>query len=374
MPASLRILIVGGGIAGLALSRALQKQGIVPEIVERAASWPTGGTGLYLPGNGLRALQALGLAERLLAGAVRMPLQRILDHKGRRLAEIDLAQMWKRVGFCVGVPRSVLHRCLLEGSDGVPIRLATTVAALRQVNHEVIVDFTDGSTGTYDVIVGADGIYSSIRRLIFGTRSLRYVGQVSWRFLVDHSSAIGTWTAMLGPGKAFLAMPVGRNRLYVYADVLTSATVDPTGGDVARLRALFDDFAEPVPSILGTLENFDSIHFAPIEEVALDDWSQGRVVLIGDAAHATSPNMAQGASMALEDALVLAPLLAGHESPAAALSAFCQRRRARIGWVRQQTHHRDRIRNMPAGLRNLALRCAGTTLYRRDYRPLFEEP
>jgi 2-polyprenyl-6-methoxyphenol hydroxylase-like FAD-dependent oxidoreductase len=97
-------------------------------------------------------------------------------------------------------------------------------------------------------------------------------------------------------------------------------------------------------------------------------------VLIGDAAHATSPNMAQGASMALEDALVLAPLLAMHESPSAALSAFCERRRARIRWVRQQTHRRDRIRNMPAPLRNLALRCAGQALYRRDYRPLLEEP
>jgi 2-heptyl-3-hydroxy-4(1H)-quinolone synthase len=88
---SLRILIVGGGIAGLALGRALREQGVVPEIIERAASWPTRGTGLYLPGNGVRALGVLGLADTVLARAVCMSYQRILDHTGRQLAEIELA-------------------------------------------------------------------------------------------------------------------------------------------------------------------------------------------------------------------------------------------------------------------------------------------
>jgi 2-polyprenyl-6-methoxyphenol hydroxylase-like FAD-dependent oxidoreductase len=106
----------------------------------------------------------------------------------------------------------------------------------------------------------------------------------------------------------------------------------------------------------------------------LDNWVQGRVVLIGDAAHATSPNMAEGASMALEDALVLTRMLATHGSPADGLSAFSERRRARIRWVQQRTHRRDRIRTLPVPLRNLALRFAGRLVYRRDYRPLFEEP
>ena len=153
-----------------------------------------------------------------------------------------------------------------------------------------------------------------------------------------------------------------------------SRTEDPTGRDLDRFRALFAEFVEPVPSILSTLETFDSILFSPIEEVVVDTWVQGRVVLIGDAAHATSPNMAQGASMALEDALVLARMLATRRSPAEALSAFSERRRARIRWVRQRTHRRDRIRTLPVHLRNLALRLVGTALFQRDYRPLLEEP
>jgi 2-polyprenyl-6-methoxyphenol hydroxylase-like FAD-dependent oxidoreductase len=369
-----RILIVGGGIAGLALGRALREQGVLPEIIERAASWPTGGTGLYLPGNGVRALGALGLADTLMDRAVRMSHQRILDHTGRQLAELELSTLWNPVGPCVGIARGELHGILLEGVAGVPMRLGTTLTALSQEDDGVDVAFADGSTGTYDLVVGADGIHSSIRRLVFGNIHPRYLGLVSWRFLVDRAAAIDTWTAMLAPRQAFLVMPVGPNRLYCYADLATPATEDPTGRDLDRFRALFVEFADPVPGILSELESFDSIHFSPIEEIVVNTWIQGRVVLIGDAAHATSPNMAEGASMALEDALVLARMLAMHGSPDEALSAFSERRRTRIRWVQQRTHRRDRIRALPVPLRDLALRLAGTALYQRDYRPLFEKP
>ena len=310
MPALSRILIVGGGIAGLALGRALREQGFVPEIIERARSWQAGGTGLYLPGNGVRALGALGLADKVLARAVCMSHQRILDHMGRQLATIELARLWNPVGLCVGIARGELHRILLDGAAGVPMRLGTTLTTLSQKDDEVDVAFSDGSTGTYDIVVGADGIHSSIRQLVFGGIRPRHLGQASWRFLVDHSGPIKTWTAMLGQGRAFLAMPVGPNCLYCYADLAAVTTEDPTGRDLVRFLALFADFAEPVPSILSELESFDAIHFSPIEEIIVDTWVQGRVVLIGDAAHATSPNMAEGASMALEDALVLTQMLA----------------------------------------------------------------
>ena len=374
MPSPSRILIVGGGIAGLALGRALREQGVVPEMIERATSWPTSGTGLYLPGNGVRALEALGLADAVLARAVCMSHQRILDHTGRQLAEIELAKLWSRVGLCVGIVRGELHRVLLEGAAGVPMRLGTIVTTLSQHDGGVDVTFADGSTATYDLVIGADGIHSSIRQLVFGRIRPRHLGQVSWRFLVDQSGGIETWTVMLASRRAFLAMPVGPNRLYCYADLAVPATEDPTGRDLDRFRALFADFEEPVRSILSRLENFDSIHFSPIEEIVLDSSICGRVVLLGDAAHATSPNMAEGASMALEDALVLAQMLAMHGSPEEALSAFSERRRTRIRWVQQRTHRRDRIRALPVPLRNLALRLAGVAIYQRDYRMLFEKP
>ena len=369
-----RILIVGGGIAGLGLCRALLQQGVVPDIIERVPSWPPGGTGMYIPGNGVRALETLGLADQVLARAVCMSHQRLRDHTGRQLAEIELAKMWGGVGPCVGIARRELHRVLLESTAGVQVRLGTSVTGLSQHDDKVQVVFTDGSTGTYDLVVGADGIHSGVRHLLFGDIAPRHLGQVSWRFLVDCSGAIDTWTVMLGPRRAFLAMPVGPNRLYCYADLATFATGDPTEGDLARFRALFGDFAEPVPGILGALAGFDAIHFAAIEEMTLNSWVRGRVVLVGDAAHATSPNMAEGASMALEDALVLARTLSMHGSLEQCLSVFSARRRARIRWVQQRTHRRDRVRSLPAPIRNLALTIGAAKLYRRDYQPLLDEP
>ena len=263
MPSPSRILIVGGGIAGLALGRALREQGFVPEIIERAASWPTGGTGLYLPGNGVRALGALGLADTVLARAICMSHQRILDHTGRQLAEIELAKLWNPVGLCVGIARGELHRILLEGAAGVPMRLGTTVTTLSQQDDEVDVGFADGSTGTYDLVVGADGIHSSIRQLVFRSIRPRHLGQVSWRFLVDHSGVIETWTAMLAPRRAFLAMPVGPNRLYCYADLAALATEDPTGRDLDRFLALFADSPNRCRASSASSKSFDSIHFSP---------------------------------------------------------------------------------------------------------------
>ena len=146
----------------------------------------------------------------------------------------------------------------------MPIRLGTTATTLTQDHGAVNVGFTDGSKGEYDLVVAADGIQSSIRRLLFGGTGTRHVGQVSWRFLVDRDGGIETWTAMLGRGRAFLMMPVARNRLYCYADFTTNESEDPTRREVGRLRALFRDFAEPVPGILSQLGSFDPIHFSAL--------------------------------------------------------------------------------------------------------------
>jgi 2-polyprenyl-6-methoxyphenol hydroxylase-like FAD-dependent oxidoreductase len=209
------------------------------------------------------------------------------------------------------------------------------VTTLCQKASKVNVVFGDGSSNTYDLVVGADGIHSSLRQMVFGGPRPRHVGQVNWRFVLDYTGPKDTWTVMLGRRRAFLQVPIGPNRLYCYADLATPATEDPTHRELDRFRGLFADFGEPVSSIVGNLDAFDSIHFAPIEEVVTDTWVRKRVALIGDAAHATSPNMADGASMAVEDALVLTRMLMTHKSPDEALSAFTERRRARLNWVRQ---------------------------------------
>jgi 2-polyprenyl-6-methoxyphenol hydroxylase-like FAD-dependent oxidoreductase len=234
----------------------------------------------------------------------------------------------------------------------------------------VAVEFGDGTAGEYDVVVGADGIHSTVRGLALGgDAAARPVGQMGWRFLTVCPPEITTWSLMLGRRTAFLTIPVGNGHAYCYCDVVSS----PEEQVDEDLDSLFSGFAEPVPDLLGSLPDPALVHRSPIEEVALDSWVRGRVVLVGDAAHATSPNMAEGAAMALEDALVLAESLRESEAIPAALAAFEARRRPRTDWVREQTHRRDRTRYLPAAVRNTVLRTLGGRIFRSNYRPLLEE-
>jgi len=367
---TLRVLIVGAGIAGLALARALRLRGITAEVVERTAEWEASGAGLYLPGNSVRALDELGIWEELAAPANAIVRQRFLDHRGRRLADIDVRSYWDGVAPCVGIRRATLHEALRVGSvEGSVVRFGISVADLDDDGQSKRVRFSDGSTGTYDLVVGADGVHSTIRTLAFAESPARYVGQASWRFIADGFPEIGEWTVMLGRGRAFLTVALGEGSVYCYADVNSSDGPPDTRG--GAWRELFADFADPVPRLL---QQADDAYYAPIEEVAPPAWKARRVVLVGDAAHASSPNMAQGAAMALEDALVLADALATSQDTYEALTEYRRRRAARIAWVQAQTHRRDRTRSLPPILRNMTLRLAGERIYHSNYRPLRDPP
>ena len=362
----MRVLIVGAGIAGLALARALHRCGITAEVVERVAEWHPLGAGIYLPANAVRALDDLGIGP---AEAQANPIahQRLLDHRGNLLADIDLDRLWDGVGGCVAIHRAELHEALRQATAEVPVRLGTSVTDLEN-GGAPRVSFSDGSNGSYELVVGADGINSTIRRIAMGGPQARYVGQASWRFVADGFPDIADWTVMLGRGRTFLTVALGGGVVYCYADINTD---DPSGAGRPDWRESFADFADPVPRLL---EQADAVYFAPIEEVAPPVWTAGRVVLIGDAAHATSPNMAQGAAMAVEDALVLAEMLTADQPMDRALAGYEHRRKARVTWVQEQTHRRDRARNLAPMVRNVTLRLAAERLFRSNYGPLRDVP
>jgi 2-polyprenyl-6-methoxyphenol hydroxylase-like FAD-dependent oxidoreductase len=362
---TLRVLIVGAGIAGLALARALRSRGITAEVVERTAEGEASGAGMYLPGNCARALDELGIWAEMAARANPIVRQRFLDQRGRRLADIDVRRYWDGVGGCVAITRGAFHEALRAGSAEVPVRLGLSVTDL---DGDGQARFSDGSTGEYDLVVGADGVHSNVRTLAFGGPPARYVGQASWRFVAEGFPEIGEWTVMFGRNRLFLTVALGNGTVYCYADVKTSDPADARG---AEWRELFADFADPVPRLL---EHGGDAYFAPIEEVVPPAWTAGRVVLVGDAAHASSPNMAQGAAMALEDALVLADVLAKSHPLEQALAEYQRRRTSRVAWVQEQTHRRDRTRSLPPIVRNLTLRLAGERIFHSNYRPLREPP
>jgi 2-polyprenyl-6-methoxyphenol hydroxylase-like FAD-dependent oxidoreductase len=254
---------------------------------------------------------------------------------------------------------------LLTGAGGA-VRHGAEISTVEPLPGGVAVGFTDGTTGEYDLVIGADGPRSAVRTLAALGGPPRPAGQVVYRSVVRDGPRITDWTALLGQRSGFLLVPIGAGRLYCYAD---EAGTVPPADPPARLRELFAGYGGPVPEVLSALEQ---VHVGVTEEVELGRWFHGRVLLIGDAAHATAPTLSQGAAMALEDAVVLAESLKAAGSVEAALLAYESRRRPRTRWVRDRTRDRNRTRDVPPALRDPLLRGRGGRIFQEHYRLLVD--
>ncbi|PMR60968.1 FAD-binding monooxygenase [Verrucosispora sp. ts21] len=359
----LRILVVGAGIAGLSVARALRLAGFRPDVTDKAPSNELDDGGLYLPGNAARALHRLDLDGPVRPFGQVIHRQRFLDAAGLPLCEVDLDALWAGVGECRALSRCDLHRVLLSGAGGA-VRHGAEVCSIDLLPTSVGVTFVDGTWSEYDLVIGADGPRSSIRALAALGGPPRPAGQVVYRSIVRDGPAVDEWTALLGQRSGFLVVPIGAGRLHCYADEAgTEVPADPR----ARLVELFGDYGGPVPEVLDAL---DQVHVSTTDEVELGRWYRGRVLLVGDAAHATAPTLSQGAAMALEDAVVLAESLHAANSVEAALTAYESRRRPRTRWVRDRTRDRNRTRDVPPALRDPLLRGRGDRIFGEHYRLL----
>lgn len=347
-----RVLIVGAGIAGLTLAGALSREKIRCEIVERAPAFAPVGAGIVLGVNAMRALHRLGCTDSLIERGHVLGEMAITDARERVLARTNLAALEPRFGPSVALHRAALHEVLLKHAAGVPIRLGLTVEAIASAESPVRVRFSDGSEGRYSEVAGADGLRSQTRTLIFGDVPLDYSGYTCWRLVAQRPANMTRAQEMWGRGKRFGIVPIDEERVYCFAVAnAPEREVDPPEGRLARFRARFSGFAGPVPDILAQLDAADAgedglIH-NDLSEVVQRPWYRAGVVLVGDAAHGMTPNMGQGAAMALEDVIVLAEL-AGAASRAglpmrSVFRAWAERRESRVAWVQTQSRRFGRV-------------------------------
>ena len=317
MPAVSTVLVVGGGLAGSATAVHLAAGGVAVDLIDIKPDAAALGSGITLQGNALRELRSLGVWEQVQAAGYAFDVTgiRAPDPVGTVVAEIpDAKTGGPDLPAAMGMPRPELARILLDRATevGVKVRFGTTFTDLAQDDDGVDVTFSDGSTGRYDVVVGADGIRSWTRRALGVHLETRSIGMGIWRAFGPRPAGV-TRTDLYYGGPSFIAgyCPTCEDSLYAYIveDAQDRSALSPEE-QLATMKQLSQAYHGPWDEIRESLTDPSRVNYTWFETHVLDaPWNRGRVVLIGDAAHTCPPTIAQGGAMALEDAVVLAELL-----------------------------------------------------------------
>lgn len=340
----MRIIVVGAGIGGLAAALALARAKFEVEVVERAGVLGEVGAGLQLSPNAMKALQWLGVSGSVEAvSSEPQALELRTGKSGGRVFSVPVGPVARRR---FGAPYLHIHRADLidilrtaAEAEGVRLRLGARLSAFTRADSEVRLGLDDGNILEADLLVGADGMRSTVRRILFGADHPRFTGAVAWRAIApidacpDLPDAAVVWA---GPGRHAVTYRLRRGSLINFVGVVEEDHWREEGwdepGDKAALARAFEGWAPPVTSIIGAAR---SCHrWALFDRDPLPRWSDGRVTLLGDACHPVPPFLAQGAALAIEDAVVLARcLVAQSEQPEAALAAYEAKRKERAGRV-----------------------------------------
>jgi 2-polyprenyl-6-methoxyphenol hydroxylase-like FAD-dependent oxidoreductase len=373
-------IIIGGGIGGLTAAIALQRRGIAAHVYEAAPELRAVGAGLWVPVNALRVLDRLGVAEAVRRAGAALDQAELLDHRGSVLQSVDLRAVEQRYGFTtIAIHRARLHDALLaELADGT-LHLGKACKQIEQGPQAVRVQFADGSAVAGSVAVAADGVRSAIRRQLFPAAQLRYSGQTSYRAVVRAvlpPELRGGGQEIWGPGRRFGFSSIGSGEVYWYATLDAPPGLPETTGQAkARLQALFATFPRPVSDLIAAAEEQQLIRTDMYDLRPLPAWHQGRVVLLGDAAHATTPNLGQGGAQAIEDAYVLADSLARHAEPPDAFADYQRIRQPKATMVVNRSWQMGKLAHLknPLGraARNALMRGMPASVGQRQFDALF---
>jgi len=330
------VVVAGAGIGGLTLAIALRRRGARVRVFERANHLDAVGAGIGLPANGVKALQTLGLGEAVIAAGMVVGRAAILDSRGRALgSEVDLTSVYHEMGASlVALHRARLHALLLDAVGSDVVTTGAQVVSYEQTTDSVHVALMTGERVEAKLLVGADGLHSSVRAQLVGNDAPVYSGYTSWRGVTPAQAVAvpARTTESWGRGERFGIVPIGFGEIYWFA--VADAPANGRDTEVkSELMARFGSWHEPVAAIIAAtpperIMRTDIHDRAPIER-----WHSGRVVLLGDAAHPMTPNLGQGAGQAIEDAIVLDECLAQATRIEDALTRYEQRRVARANGI-----------------------------------------
>jgi 2-polyprenyl-6-methoxyphenol hydroxylase-like FAD-dependent oxidoreductase len=363
MAAVSRILVVGGGVGGLTAATALRQQGIAVDLVEINPDHSVYGVGIIQPNNTLRALDRIGLADECVRLGGAFPGWRIFDaHGGHIMDAPNHSDASPRHPPVNGITRPLLQRVLLEAAraSGADIRTGVGIGTMADDGDGVDVSFTDGRAARYDFVIGSDGLYSEIRTRLFGSSPApQFSGQAVWRYNFPRPAEVEWGHVYYGARTKVGLVPMSPDLMYMFL-----VTHEPGNPRMPReqlpalMRERLDGYAGLVAALRETITDADAVVYKPMEHLLLPaPWHKGRVIVIGDGAHATTPHLAQGAAMAIEDAVLLGELLGSDRPLADLLDEFMARRFDRAKFVIDcSTQIADWEMEQWAGIQNPAAR------------------
>lgn len=371
------IAIVGGGICGLTTALALEQRGITPTVYEAASKYRPVGAGLLLQTNALLVFDRLGVTDRIRAEGVPLKDGLIRSSNGQVLKRFDLDRVERThfgYGFVV-IHRADLQRILL---DELSTEVVTGMECASVTDTATpSVRFTDGTTIRPDVLIGADGINSSVRDAIAPGTNLRGLSSIAYRSIAEidlperhRARGLEVW----GKGTYTGGAPIADDRFYWFATAPDSSTEEPSSSRES-MPAFLDGFSEvpdPIPAVIDSLDSAEII-VTDLEDVPpLKQWSRGSVVIAGDAAHGMLPFAGQGAAQSIEDALALAHAIDTHADPTAAFDAYEAKRKPRADRIRSESRWLGTLGTMQSRIgtrvRNVGLDLLPYPLYRRMRR------
>jgi len=334
---NLNILVVGGGIGGLTAAIALRREGHTVSVIEKDPNWAVYGVGIIQQGNVLRAMHQLGLLDDYMDAAMGFDFVAVHAPDGTQVAKLPSPRLVDGYPANVGIARPALQKVLGDRTiaAGAEVRLGVTADSIEDDGEGVTVRFSDGSEGRFDIVIGADGVYSDTRQKILpDAEKPEYTGQAVWRYNLPRPADLDSLHVYNGPTGVGL-VPMSEELMYMY--VTTPEPGNPwyeKKGLAQVMREKLAGTAEPIRELAEHITDDDGVVYRPLEGMMVyGPWSKGRVVLLGDAVHATTPHLGQGAGMAIEDSIVLAEELAKADTPEEAFAAYRERRFDRCRYI-----------------------------------------